>query len=201
MIGAPQHIELPGAQLSLWPRFWSASEAAAHLEGLREELAWRSDEVRVFGRSHPIPRLHAWYGDPGVAYRWSGLRMQAAGWTPRLERLREAVARAAELEFNSLLANLYRDGRDSMGWHADDEPELGPAPIIASASFGATRDFVLRPKAGGERVVLPLESGSLLLMRGDTQRHWQHALPKRLRVHEARVNLTFRRVRTDYMQQ
>src|SRR5690606_6656575 len=135
---------------------------------------------------------------PGTATRASPTAGRACAWMPaagpRLQTLRDEVAEATGDAFNSLLANLYRDGRDSMGWHADDEPELGPDPIIANASFSATRDLVLRPKAGGERVVHALESGSLLVMRGETQRHWQHALPKRLRVGEPRVNLTFRRV-------
>ncbi len=195
-----QEIPLQNGELRLHEGFLGAVEADALLEHMQARPDWRRDRVRVFGREHPIPRLHQWYGDAGVRYRWSGLTMQAIGWPRALAALRDRLHAETGAGFNAALANLYRDGRDSMGWHADDEAELGPRPVIASVSLGAERDFVLRPRPGtsaagddGRNTVkLRLPHGSLLLMSGDTQTHWQHALPKRLRVSEPRVNLTFR---------
>jgi alkylated DNA repair dioxygenase AlkB len=164
---------------------------------LMREVSWRRDCVQVFGRSHPIPRLHQWYGDPGSEYRWSGLTMRPEPWTATLHDLRIRVSEAVGHDFNSVLVNLYRDGGDSMGWHADDEPELGDNPTIASVSLGAERDLKLRYRQRDAREAnrtISLESGSLLVMAGMTQRFWQHSLPKRRRVTEPRINLTFRRI-------
>jgi alkylated DNA repair dioxygenase AlkB len=147
----------------------------------------------MFGRSIPQPRLTDFRADPGVSYRYSGLTLEARPWTDDLAGLRRFAEDMAGQRFNSVLCNLYRDGRDYMGWHADNEPELGPNPVIASLSFGARRRFTLKPRSGQEeRVEFELECGSLLVMRGDTQRHWLHQLPRAARVREARINLTFR---------
>ncbi len=192
--------------MRLWEGFIGGREADRLLAALQAGLDWRRDRVRVFGREHPIPRLHCWYGDTNAAYRWSGLHMAPQPWPAVLATLRERLEVAAGAPFNAVLANLYRDGRDSMGWHADDEAELGSRPVIASISLGAARDFVLRPRRraravhagkitdGAERapVRLSLPHGSLLLMTGDTQANWQHALPKRLRITDPRINLTYR---------
>lgn len=148
----------------------------------------------MFGRTVPAPRLEAWYGDPGAAYTYSGLAHEPLPWTAELQDLRERVESATATTFNSVLANLYRSGADSNGWHADDEPELGEQPVIASLSLGATRRFLLRHRASGERVELMLEAGSLLVMRGATQQCWQHCVPKQRTVQAPRINLTFRRV-------
>lgn len=142
----------------------------------------------------PAPRLEAWYGDAGASYSYSGLAHEPLPWTPELQRLRERVEVAAGTTFNSVLANLYRDGNDSNGWHADDESELGEQPVIASLSLGAARRFLLRHRASVERVEVVLEAGSLLLMRGKTQQCWKHSVPKQRTVHAPRINLTFRRV-------
>lgn len=195
--GVPDLAALPDAELDYQPGFLAPQVATALLTELRGSLAWQRDEVLLFGKRHPIPRLHQWYGDTGASYRWSGLTMQPRPWPPALRSVLSQVSAAAGCPFNAVLANLYRDGQDCMGWHADDEAELGPAPVIASLSLGATRDFVLRYRraaAGVAKVKLPLTHGSLLVMRGPTQQHWQHALPRRKRVHEARINLTFRRI-------
>ena len=172
------------------------AEAEQLLAELLDNLPWQQPSVRLFGKSHPVPRLQSWHGDPGTGYRYSGLELQPEPWTPSLSRLRDRVSELSGRAFNSVLVNLYRDGQDSMGWHADDEPELGPAPWVASVSLGARRDFALRRK-GSSRTwrSLPLEHNSLLLMPPAMQRRWQHALPKRARVTEPRVNLTFRRVK------
>ncbi|MBT8421610.1 MAG: alpha-ketoglutarate-dependent dioxygenase AlkB [Gammaproteobacteria bacterium] len=193
-----REVKLPGGRLRLWPEFLPAGEADQLQQRLSAGLQWQRDSVKLFGREHPIPRQHQWYGDAGMRYRWSGLTMQPLPWTDELAELRERLRAATEITFNSVLANLYRDGNDSMGWHADDEPELGVRPVIASVSLGAERDLLLRRRAGRERgersVKVCLPHGSLLLMSGATQQNWQHALPRRARISEPRINLTFRRI-------
>ena len=173
--------------------FLADQEATLLLDELRHSLAWRQDTIRLFGKRHPIPRLHQWYGDHGASYKWSGLVMQPRRWPAPLVALKARIEAASGARFNSVLANLYRDGNDSMGWHADDEPELGKHPVIASLSLGANRDFLLRHRAKQRPTeYLSLGHGSLLLMAGATQQYWQHALPKRRRVSAPRINLTFR---------
>lgn len=177
------------------PRFLAANPAAEAFARLRAEVPWETHRIRIFGREVDSPRQSCWIGDADAAYTYSGTRFEPRPWTAALRELRDRVATHCGVEFNSVLANLYRDGRDSMGWHADDEPELGPAPVIASLSLGAARRFVLRSKRDhAQKHEWLLESGSLFVMRGTTQRDWQHALPRAARVVEARINLTFRRI-------
>ena len=188
-------LPLPQADLLFDPTFLPATAAENLLAQLTAEIAWEQRNIRIFGQEIPQPRLTAWYGDPAARYTYSGLAWEPRPWTPALLALRQRVETATGARFNSVLLNLYRDGRDSMGWHADDEPELGPAPAIASLSLGATRRFRLRPSRTGPThppLSLDLPSGSLLLMRGPTQQYWQHALPKTARPIGARLNLTFR---------
>ncbi|SMB93575.1 DNA-N1-methyladenine dioxygenase [Hymenobacter roseosalivarius DSM 11622] len=190
-------LPLPDAELLLDPRFLPPSAAEAVFQELLETIPWRQEPIKLFGKAVMQPRLTAWHGDPAARYRYSGLSLEPQPWTPALQRLRQQVSEATGAEFNSVLLNLYRTGQDSMGWHADNEPELGLNPIIASVSLGATRRFRLRPGAGmapHAPVGLDLPPGSLLVMRGPTQQRWQHALPKTARSVEARLNLTFRRI-------
>ena len=189
-----QPLLLPQADLLFDSAFLSAAEASTLLAQLTADIAWEQRAIRMFGQQIPQPRLTAWYGDPAARYTYSGLVWEPQPWTPALLALRQRVEAATATQFNSVLLNYYRDGRDSMGWHADDEPELGPAPAIASLSLGASRRFRLRPRTGLPHAPLALDlpSGSLLLMRGPTQRHWQHALPKTARPVGPRLNLTFR---------
>ena len=192
---ALERMELgSGAWLEWWPRFLGESERPA-LAALRAELPLRSDSFTIFGRTVRVPRLIAWHGDPGCRYRYSGQTYEPAPWTPSLAHLRALLVARTGLPWNAVLANYYRDGRDSVGWHADDERELGPAHddvAIASLTIGATRRFVMRARVGGERREFALGDGSLLVMRGSTQRHWRHALPKTAAVVGPRLNLTFR---------
>lgn len=148
----------------------------------------------MFGRVVNSPRLSAWIGDDDAVYRYSGTRFVPHPWTPALLALRDRVAAACGVPFNSVLANLYRDGADRMGWHSDDEPELGARPVIASVSLGAERTFRFRAKTGGEARAIELTHGSLLTMAGDTQRLYKHELPARQRVNRPRMNLTFRHI-------
>lgn len=159
---------------------------------LLAETAWREDTVVVYGKRHLQPRLCAWYGD--AAYTYSGLRLQPIPFTPLLATLRSAVETATGHTFNSVLLNYYRNERDSMGMHSDDEPELGPRPAIASLSFGAARTFILKHKQTKKTVRVELTDGSLLLMAGETQRHWLHGINKMTKTLQARVNLTFRNI-------
>ena len=191
-------LSLPQAELLLDSQFLPAPHDAHLLRKLTETVAWRQEPIRLFGRDVMQPRLTAWYGGAGAAYRYSGLHLEPLPWLPELQELRQRLEVAVGAPFNSVLLNLYRTGQDSMGWHADDEPELGPEPVIASVTLGATRTFRLRPRRAQQLehlpLSLPLTSGSLLVMRGPTQRHWLHALPKTARPVGPRLNLTFRHI-------
>ena len=196
-IDAWQALPLPDAALDWWPHWLAAAEADALFAALHAGIAWENHALTLYGRSVAAPRLSAWIGDPQAVYTYSRRRFEPRPWTPLLAELRDRVARACAARFNSVLVNLYRDGADAMGWHSDDEPELGPAPLIASLSLGAERVFALRarrpcgmPAAAPLRLVLP--HGSLLRMAGDTQRRYLHALPRTRRPVGARINLTFR---------
>jgi len=188
-------LSLPDAELRFAPTFLGFGEAAAACARLQEEIAWEVHQVRLFGRWRASPRLSCWIGDPDAGYAYSGVSHAPRPWPPLLVALRDRVAAASDEAFNSVLANRYRDGRDGMGWHADDEPELGPAPVIASLSLGATRRFVFKHRRDPVRkLALELPAGSLLLMRGPTQANYRHALPKTARPVGERINLTFRRI-------
>lgn len=158
-------------------------------------IRWKQDHLKLYGKAVPLPRLTAWYGDPGAAYTYSGIKSEPNPWADGLLHLKQRIEALIGSTFNSVLLNWYRDGRDSLSWHADDEKELGPDPVIASANFGATRDFQLRRNDDhGEKLTLPLRHGTLLVMRGELQRHWRHAVPKRANVAGSRFNLTFRTI-------
>jgi alkylated DNA repair dioxygenase AlkB len=154
------------------------------------ETAWRAESITLWGKSFLQPRLTAWHGE--ARYTYSGLTLAPAPWTELLAEIRDAVQAATGRRFNSVLLNYYRDERDSMGMHSDDEAELGPAPAIASLSFGATRTLILRHKTSKRSVRLDLTAGSLLLMAGNTQANWQHGINKQTRPCGPRLNLTFR---------
>jgi alkylated DNA repair dioxygenase AlkB len=194
--GSPQWQELPllpGAELRLATGLFT--DPAALFAQLRDEIAWEQHHLTIFGRRVASPRQSLWVGDTDAVYAYSGTRFAPHAWTPTLTQLRKRVEALCAQPFNSVLCNLYRDGRDSMGAHSDDEPELGPEPTIASLSFGAARRFRLRHKRDAHvQLALELPSGSLLVMAGATQRNYRHDLPRALRVHEARINLTFRQI-------
>ncbi|MEZ0470937.1 alpha-ketoglutarate-dependent dioxygenase AlkB family protein [Luteimonas salinilitoris] len=190
-------VPLPDADLAFDPTWLDAAQADALFAALLAQVPWETHRIRMFGRTVDSPRLSCWIGDPEASYRYSGTRFEPRPWPQVLAPLRVRLREAASIDFNSVLANLYRDGRDRMGWHSDDEPELGPRPTIASISLGAPRRFLLKRRDGsGERLALELPHGSLLLMRGETQRHYRHALPPTARPVGARINLTFRAIRT-----
>jgi alkylated DNA repair dioxygenase AlkB len=161
---------------------------------LQASIAWRREIATLMGRRVPIPRLTAWHGAAGYVY--SGIHLTPAPWTPPLLELKAVADRLAGQSFNSVLLNLYRDGRDSVSWHADNEPGLGRDPVIASLSLGAVRRFQLKHRRRPERLTLDLPHGSCLIMAGATQHHWLHQLPKTSREVGPRINLTFRTLGT-----
>lgn len=175
-------------------QFIPAAEADHWLETLLAGLAWRTESIVVAGRAVPVPRLVCWYGDAEAHYRYAGVDHAPEPWTPGLALLRRRVESRCARRFNSVLGNLYRDGEDAMGWHADREPELGPWPFIASLSFGAERRFDLRHNRSREILNLPLAHGGLLLMGGMLQHHWRHRVPRQPGIRAPRINLTFRAI-------
>ncbi len=190
-------MKLPGADLRLLGDFLDSPAADAFFRGLMCETPWQERKVFVWGQWRVQPRLLAWYGDPQARYSYSGDTLEPTPWTPLLGALRARVESAAGARFNSVLLNLYRNQKDRMGWHNDDEPELGERPVIASVSLGEARTFMMKPRdrhrAGLQRV--KLGHGSLLVMAGDTQRNWVHAVRSESAPCGPRINLTFRLIR------
>ncbi|SIT89902.1 alpha-ketoglutarate-dependent dioxygenase AlkB family protein [Pontibacter indicus] len=185
-------LNMPEAEVYYAPHFFTKAESDLYLQRLTEEVAWQQEEIRMFGKQLPLPRLTAWYGDKG--YTYSGLYNAPQPWLPVLLELKEKVEAASGDKYNSVLLNYYRHGQDSMGWHADDEKSL--APGIASISLGGERGFAFRHRTRKDLppVKLTLQHGSLLLMQGATQQHWHHQLPKTSRPIAPRINLTFRTI-------
>jgi alkylated DNA repair dioxygenase AlkB len=177
-------------EVFLYEHAIGARDADRLLGALSTSIAWRQEQATIMGRRVAIPRLTAWHGQQGYVY--SGIAMAPAAWTPELLELKRCAEEIAGQPFNSVLLNLYRDGRDSVSWHADNEPGLGRNPVIASVSLGATRRFHLKHRRAGERVAINLIHGSCLIMAGATQHHWLHQLPKTARPVGPRINLTFR---------
>ncbi|MFD2999698.1 alpha-ketoglutarate-dependent dioxygenase AlkB family protein [Pontibacter toksunensis] len=190
-----QKLPLPNAEVYYAPRFFSPEESNAYFRELEQGINWQQESIRMFGKELPMPRLTAWYGDKG--YTYSGLYNEPKPWVPVLQKLREQVKEATGQEYNSVLLNFYRSGNDSMGWHSDDEAELGKEPSIASLSFGGERRFSFKHRTRKDQkpVSITLEHGSLLLMQGPTQHHWLHHIPKTKRPVQPRINLTFRNVK------
>ncbi len=191
---AVQSFSLPDADVAYYSEFFPTAESDHLFSELLNNTQWGQGRIKLYGKLYPEPRLTAWHGDEGMIYSYSGLTLHPLPWTETLLEIKARVDVAAGAIFNSVLLNLYRDGRDSNGWHQDNEPELGQNPIIASVSFGATRRFQMRHKL---RKDLPgfeidLDHGSLLVMSGPTQHFWQHQIPKTSKAVGQRINLTFR---------
>lgn len=180
------------------PNFFSAAEARSILTWLTSNIEWQQEKIFIAGQYRTVPRLVAWYGDSAAVYRYSGIDHQPRPWIDKLYDLQQRMEAFAQTQFNSVLLNFYRDGQDSMGWHADDEPELGSEPIIASLSFGAARRFCFksRDRLHPQKYDLELDHGSCLIMSGNCQKHWLHALPKTAKPIGPRINLTFRWIKS-----
>ena len=186
-------IPLPDATMAYYPNFFGLDEADKLFETLNKETSWQQDDIKIFGKIYPQPRLTALYGNDQLTYTYSGLTMHPKPFSPTLLSIKEKIENEVGVFFNTVLLNLYRDGNDSNSWHSDDEKELGTNPIIASVSFGAKRCFQLKHKRDKKlKYKLFLNHGSLLLMSGETQHHWKHQLPKTNKVTAPRINLTFR---------
>lgn len=194
--GEPRLLDLPDADIRYWPCVDLGVPVDRVAQEFIERIPWRTEVITLYGQQYQQPRLTAWFGDPGARYTYSGLALEPLAWTDLLANVRRRVEALAEASFNSVLMNYYRDHRDSMGMHSDDEPELGRNPVIASLSLGEQRTFVLKHKFRKDLkpVNVVLESGSLLLMKGATQHNWKHGINKLNRPCGPRVNLTFRQV-------
>ncbi|MEK7293237.1 MAG: alpha-ketoglutarate-dependent dioxygenase AlkB [Actinomycetota bacterium] len=178
----------------LYPNFLDIDYADDVFRRLMEETPWEDREIVVFGKRHREPRRTAWHSDPNISYAYSGVSRTGQPWTPLLMELRDKCAHTADATFNAVLLNLYRDGNDGVGWHADNEASNGREPTIASLSFGASRRFDFRHRETKTTIHVQLDPGSLLVMSGLSQHCWVHQVPRTMRVREPRINLTFRRV-------
>lgn len=189
----PIVLNLPDADILYYPHFFEKDEADTILELLANEIPWKQDDIKIFGKVHPQPRLTALFGNEGKSYSYSNIKMQPHPWNPILQKIKLKIETVVATDFTSVLLNQYRDGKDSNGWHADNEKELGVNPIIASLSFGAERVFQLKHNSIADlKQNIILEHGSLLVMKGTTQHFWKHQIPKTSKPIESRINLTFR---------
>lgn len=181
-----------GGELIYYPNFFTRSESDRFFSSLRSKIEWAQESMILYGKKINFPRLTAWYGDNDRPYSFSGITLQPKGWLPELISIKDKIQITAGTEFNSVLLNLYRNGNDSISWHTDAEPELGINPIICSVNFGQARLFQLRHRDTKEKIEIELVHGSVLLMKGELQHHWQHQVPKTSKPMKERINLTFR---------
>lgn len=191
-------LDLPGADVRYYRDTFNQDECRRFMHELVHQLDWKTEPIKIFGKEVDQPRLMAWVSEPGIHIRYSGISMPPQPWIPCLLEMKARCEAICGVSFNGVLLNYYRHGQDSMGWHSDDERELGPRNTIASISLGATRKFQLKPRhqtADVGTMSLNLESGSLLIMAGDTQKNYKHQVPKTSRPVGPRINLTFRLVR------
>ena len=189
----PMVLNLPDAAIIYYPHFFDKKEADAIFAQLTNDIPWQQDDIRVFGKIHPQPRLTALFGNEGKPYSYSNIKMQPHPWTLLLQKIKSHIEIVSGTNFTTVLLNQYRNGKDSNGWHADNEKELGINPIIASVSFGAERVFQLKHNSiSGLKQNILLEHGSLLVMKGTTQHYWKHQIPKTAKPIASRINLTFR---------
>jgi alkylated DNA repair dioxygenase AlkB len=190
-----QGLKLPLELMDYRPNFFTREESTGLMQKLKATIAWKQETIQMYGKLLNTPRLTAWYGDNSKTYAFSGNKYHPLSWTPELLFIKQKIEQAAGLTFNSVLLNDYRNGNDSVAWHADDEPELGINPVIASVSFGQARRFDVRHKQDHKlKYSVELESGSLLIMKGDLQHNWEHQVPKSAKAVKERINLTFRMI-------
>ena len=175
--------------------FITKQESDIYFTVLKNKIAWQQEKMKMYGKELPFPRLTAWYGDAGRTYSFSGLTLKPKPWTDSLRELKTRVEVKTDATFNSVLLNRYRDGNDSISWHQDDEKDLGKDPVIASLNFGATRRFQLRHLQSKEKINMDLKHGSLFVMLGKLNHHWQYQIPKTKKAVGERINLTFRHIK------
>jgi len=193
----PEALKITDADLVLWNNVELGITQQELLHQLIEQTPWQQETITLWGKAHLQPRLSAWYGDKNASYSYSGIQLSPIAWSDTLSHIKNRIEHTTGCQFNSLLLNYYRDNKDGMGFHADDEPELGNTPSIASLSLGELRTFVLthRHDKNVRNVRIPLASGALLLMKGETQKNWKHGIPKETQPCGPRINLTFRFVK------
>ena len=191
----PIYFNVPDAEIVYYPHFIDVIQSDLLFQELLQTIPWQQDLIKVFGKVHAQPRLTALFGNEGKSYSYSNIKMQPHSWNTVLLDLKQKVAAVSETDFTTVLLNLYRDGKDSNGWHADNEKELGNNPVIASLSFGSERYFHLQHnKDKSLKLKILLEHGSLLIMKGTTQHFWKHQIPKTAKPIGSRINLTFRSI-------
>ena len=192
----PIMLHLPEAEINYFPHFFDKKQADIIFAQLANDIPWQQDTISVFGKTYQQPRLTAFFGNEGKTYSYSNIKMQPHPWNIPMQKIKLYVENVLETSFTSVLLNYYRDGKDSNGWHADNEKELGINPIIASVSFGAERTFQLKHNSDLTlKKSIILEHGSLLLMKGTTQHFWKHQIPKTSKPIGSRINLTFRTIK------
>jgi alkylated DNA repair dioxygenase AlkB len=190
-----EQLPMPDAEVIMYREFFDKNESDRIFSELYNNIDWKQDTTILFGKQVNLPRLTAWYGEPGKSYCYSKIKMEPLLWIPLLINIKSQIEALTDAQFNSVLLNLYRNGKDSVAWHSDNELELGQNPAIGSISFGATRRFMFRHKYQKKlKFEIELTHGSLLLMKGTTQHFWQHQIPKTNKLIEPRINLTFRKV-------
>lgn len=192
----PIILHLPDAEIIYYPHFFEKKEADAIFAQLTNYIPWQQDDIKVFGKIHPQPRLTALFGNEGIPYSYSNIKMQPHPWNLLLQKIKSYVESVTDTNFTTVLLNYYRDGKDSNAWHADDEKELGTNPVIASLSFGEERIFQLKHNTDkDQKKSIILEHGSLLIMKETTQHFWKHQIPKTSKPIGSRINLTFRYIK------
>jgi len=191
-----EFIESENLKIKYYENYFNLDESDSYISKLRNDIQWKSETATIWGKKVVMKRKIAWHGDEGKSYTYSGLTVHPNKWNDTLLSIKEKIEIVSPSKFNSVLLNDYSSGEVGMGWHSDNEKELGRNPIIGSVSFGVERDFFLRHKTnkGLDKITINLKSGSLLLMFGNTQHHWDHSIPKRMKVKDQRINLTFRKI-------
>lgn len=189
-----EQIELTDGWLMWHPTFYAQGDSEMIYRQLLEEINWNQGKIKLFGKEYLVPRLEAFYASKNQTYAYSGQKLTTNTFTPLLVSIKSTIEQSTSFHFNSLLANLYRTGNDSNGWHADNEKELGKNPVIASLSFGADRLFELQHNQTKEKIKLTLNAGSLLIMGGSMQHCWKHRIAKNKKIQSGRINLTFRTI-------
>ena len=194
--GSSISVDSDFQDFSYFPKYLDNSSADKLFETLLERNQWEREILKIYGKSISAPRLTSWFSDPMVSYRYSGKKRIGKPFTPEIFQLRQILNARLNVHFNFVLANFYRDGKDYVGWHADDEPDLGSRPLIASISLGESRRFRVRHNSRKVTESIDLVHGSLLIMRGQSQSHFKHCLAKTKRLVNSRINLTFRTIQS-----
>ena len=189
-----EKIPLKNSEITFYHNFFSRELSKNLFQELQEKIVWKQEIMKLYGKAIPIPRLTAWYGEKNKSYIYSGIVLHPLDWIEPLIKIKNKIEQFSPVIFNSVLLNLYRHGKDGVGWHSDNEPELGNKPVIGSVSLGGSRRFMLKSKAKDdpESYEIELNDGSFLLMAGNTQKYWLHQIPKTIKSVEPRINLTFR---------